>query len=287
MTKRKEKKFITKEISEQVFEIKTPDEKLYDDFMSEYSPDDFQFAGSEFRPGSRVTCPFGLTNGYKMIDGQMVWGYVRIHAGIDQADAETRRFSWGNVRDIVISPFNANRTEIIVYGDTSYGTLNRMYMDKYGFELRVAHMNPKQDVRKGNEKGPMLKWSHGMFKSKKPFDMSWTLGSAGTLGFSSGAHTHSEVKSLDETCEVLDILLEKKFGDKSITEYTKGEVFNLFRKQKMYKEATDQVILNDYNALRKGKKVVFLNRYKCQYIDWDNSIKTRYSITHLFNDFTN
>lgn len=256
---------------------------LYRKFLGEYDNGKLEFPDLQFRKGASFTCDFGLENGFKYINGSMEWGYVRIHQGTDRARGGTEEFSWGTVEDVVRNPFYANRTRFIDYGDKSYGTLISLYNDEYGFEFRIAHMNPDTKNRKGNEKGSIIPWTLKQIKKGKPLDRNIVLGSAGTYGASSGAHTHTEIKSIDEECEVLELLLLEKFGEEANKEYTNEEVIELFRKQKKYKKEKERVIFSDYKDLRKERSVLFLNKYKCQYVDWNGKVRTRYCTKQLFN----
>jgi hypothetical protein len=208
----------------------------------------------------------------------MEWGYVRLHPGVDRARCETH----AGVPDAVVVPFDAARSNIVEYGDTSYGTLTSLFVDAYQFEFRIGHMNPDQNKRKANEQGPILEWSYERLKRKKSFMRNWILGSAGSLGFSSGAHTHTEVKSYDDSAEVLDILLTEKYGKDTEKDYDLDQVIAEYRKHEHYKNASADLILDDYNELRKKKRVILLNQYKYQYVDYDNKVRTRYSTEYLF-----
>jgi hypothetical protein len=265
--------------------LKKVDYANYKKFLELYDPKgDKSFSKLQFRAGAPITCPFGLSEGFKHNDkGEMEWGYVRLHAGEDRARGGSFQFSWGTVDDIVYCPFDANRSEIIEYGNEGYGTLIRLYLDEFGFEFRVGHMNPDQKVRKGNEKGPIIPWSLDRLKKGKSFQRGWCLGSAGTKGASSGAHTHAELKSLDDTAPILDRLLFDMYGKAADTDYSDQEIVAAYRAQIHYKEASEEKILADFAVLKKEKKVIVLNQYKCQYVDWDNSVKTRYSPSMLFN----
>lgn len=266
-----------------IVKAKSEDRILYEKFIKEYDSGDLKFNNTSYRKGGKCTGDFGISEGFKYIDGKMVWGYVRFHTGVDRAGGGTQVFDWGTVEDIVKVPFNFNRSAFYEYGDKSYGTLTILMNDEYGFEMRIAHLNPDQNKRKGNEKGPMLKWSLDRVKKRKEMLQGYVLGSAGTWGASTGAHTHTEFKSADESCEVFDILLQEKFGDAVLKEYSTSDVITEYRKYKNYKDEKESIILKDYSELRKEKKVIFFNKYKCQYVDWDDTIKTRYSSDLLFN----
>lgn len=273
------------DISHFIVGLVEEDHKLFKEFIKEYNPsNDLKFDEILFRRGAQVTGVFGLDNGFKRDEkGQMSWGYVRDHTGVDRAGGGSRKTDGQLIQDVVEVPFNFNRSSIVEYGDTSYGTLISLFNDKYQFEFRIAHMNPDQKKRKGNEKGPIIKWSLDRLKRKQSFGQNWVLGSAGTIGDSSGAHTHTEIKSLDESCEVFEILLFELFNEDGLREYSSDEVIELYRLQSKYKNAPSDIILKDFNLLRKEKKIIFMNKYKTQYVDWDNKVKTRYASNLLFN----
>lgn len=257
---------------------------LFEKFLSEYDPEGkLEFNDVQFRKGAVITESFGLQNGYKMIDNKMEWGYVRLHAGIDRARGGTEVFDWGTVEDIVRVPFNANRSAIYEYGDVSYGTLIILFNDEYDFEFRIAHMNPDTERREHNEKGPLIPWSYGRLKKGQHFERNWVLGSAGSWGASTGAHTHTEIKSAGPKNEIFELILEEKYGTEGTRDYSSDEVIEAYRRQNKYRTSTSERILRDYAQLREDKKVIILNPHKCQYTDWDGKIRTRYSTESLFN----
>lgn len=255
--------------------VKEEDHALYDQFMAEYGDDNFKFENTQFRKGARITCEFGIANGYRMEDGKMEWGYVRLHTGVDRAGGGSQSFSWSDspIRDIVKSPFDFNRSNFIHYGDRGYGTLVQLFNDKYGFEMRIAHMAPNDFV----------KWTLNRVKNKKSIGKNYVLGSAGTYGASSGEHTHTEFLSIDEACETFEILLEEKYGDKVHKEYTPSEVVKLYRKYKHFEDASEREILKDWEEVKKKRKSYFANKYMYRYVDWKGRNRTRYSSELLFN----
>lgn len=253
---------------------------LYKKFIKEYDVNNnLGFDSLQFRPAAAFTCDFGLSNGFKIINGKMEWGYVRAHQGVDRARAATRN----GIEDVVINPFYANRSRYIDYGDRSYGTLISLYNDEYEFEFRIAHMNPDQKQRKHNEKGSILPTVLNDVKNRKSIERNKILGSAGSYGASSGAHTHTEIKSINEECDVCELIILEKYGSSGLKEFNDNEVIRLYREQRNYRNAGEEMILLDYQELRKDRKILFLNEHKCQYVDWDNTIKTRYNTRTLFN----
>lgn len=272
--------------------IKSKDVQLFESFVNEYDDGSYKFNSVPFRPGAVFTGQFGISEGYRYyVKGtnrlwdnsqpvskrEMRWGYARPHMGVDRARANSYTMkSNETVNDVVKSPFNFNRSQIIDYGDYSYGTLTSLFNDKYQFEFRIAHMNPKKDI---------LKWSLNRLKVKGSFEQGWILGNAGTYGYSSGAHTHTEVKSYDETCEVFDILLEGIHGEKTNKEYSTSQIVKEYKKYQHFTNASTKEILEDWGAWKKKKKIIFANQYKITRIDPidGKSLKTWYSTYHLFN----
>lgn len=266
---------IPEDVSHPQVVIKERDRNLYDQFMAEYGDEDFKFANLQFRKGAAITCEFGIAEGFRMNNGRMEWGYVRLHTGVDRANGGSEIFSWSDspIRDIVKSPFDFNRSHFIDYGDRSYGTLSQLFNDKYGFEMRIAHMAPSDFVQ----------WTLNRIKQGGSVGRNYVLGSAGTYGASSGEHTHTEFLSTDEACEPFEILLEEKYGDKVHKEFTPNEVLRLYRKYKHFKEASDREILRDWEELKKERKAYFVNKYMYRYVDWRGRNRTRYSSQLLFN----
>lgn len=271
--------------------IKSPDRELYEKFILEYDNDSLKFDNVPYRPGAKMTCEFGISAGYKyFVKGtnrlwdssmpiekrEMRWGYVRPHMGVDRAGAPAYTLKNGGiVQDPVIVPFNFNRTGIIDYGDYGYGSLILLHNDEYQFSMFIAHMDPKKDF---------LEWSLNRLKNGQSMDQGWVLGSAGTYGYSSGDHTHTEFKSHDETCEVFDILLEEKFGEKANKEYTTANIVKEYRKQHHYKDATERVIVEDWEAWKRKKKIIFANPYKFTRVDpLNGQVRSWYSSYLLFN----
>lgn len=246
------------------------DHRKFEKFMSEYDDGTMNFPDLNYRKGARNTCDFGLAEGYRMQNGKMVWGYVRLHSGTDRAGGA----EYKGIKDIVMCPFNFQRSHIIDYGDKGYGSLIMLFQDEYDFEFRIAHMHPQYDI---------IRWSLGELKAGRPFKRDWFFGKSGNYGASSGAHTHTEILSRDERCEVLEILLEEKFGDKILKEYTTGQILNFYRKQPKFQNASDRVILDDWTQIKEIKKVHFANKYLYRYTDWRGNLRTRYSTKLLFN----
>jgi hypothetical protein len=255
--------------------IKNNDYQLYENFMDEYNPTkDFKFSELGFRKGARNTCPFGISEGFKYINGKMVWGYVRLHTGVDRAGGGTYK----DIPDIVQIPFDFDKSRIYEYKDkngkwTGYGTLISLINTKYQFEMRIAHMDPLNDI---------IPWSYDRLKKGLSFKRGWLLGSAGTCGDSSGAHTHTEFLSLDDSCEVFDILLEEQYRDKSLVEYTKNDILKEYRKYKYFKNSSDREILKDWEAVKAYRGAMFVNKYKYKYQISNGTKFTRYASNLLF-----
>lgn len=271
---------------------KSQDKQLFDKFVSIYDDGSLKFESCTFRPGARLTCGFGIAAGYRYyVKGtnrlwessmpiekrEMRWGYVRPHMGVDRAGASayTMKSDGSVINDVVRVPFNFNRSLIVDYGDYGYGTLISLINEEFAFEFRIAHMDPRTDI---------LPWSFNHLKKQGRWEQGWVLGSAGTYGYSSGAHTHTEVKSFDEECEVFDILLKELYGDKGVKEYSQPQIIKQYKEQEHFKNASTREILEDWESWKKKKKIIFSNSYKTTRVDpIDGKIRSWYSSYHLFN----
>jgi len=259
--------------------IKSNDHTLYDKFIFEYDDGSLKFNNLDYRRGAKNTCKFGISNGFKKDRrGNLEWGWVRLHTGDDRANGGHKILTDGTrVDDVVISPFNFQRTNMIDYGNTSYGTLISLWQDEYQFEMRIAHLDPRPQSR------DFTPFAWERIGKKMSYGRDWAIGKTGTYGDSTGAHTHTEFKSQDEKCEVFEILLEEKFGDKALKEYTPSEVIREFKKYEKFSNASNSFILKEWQEVKKHRGAFFVNKYMYRYIDFDGSRKTRYSGNYLFN----
>lgn len=246
------------------------DDSKYKKFLKEYDAgNDLKFNGISFRKGAENTCAFGLSEGYRIIKGEFVWDSVRIHTGVDRAGGGTIN----NLKDVVISPFNFNRSEIVEYGDKSYGSLIILYNDEYDFCIRIAHMNPKKDI---------VPWSLEQFKKRKSFKQNWYIGSAGNYGDSDGNHTHTEILSLSAASETLEQILFNKYGKAVLKEYSPEEIISYYRKRAFFTKKTEREIMEHWNNLKVEKSILFINDYLFRRIVNGKHV-TYYNSWALFN----
>lgn len=246
-----------------------------DDFLKEYSPYDLNFNKVDYRRGARITCHFALEEGYTVQkNGELEFDTVRIHTGIDRSGI------YGNqgqrVENIVVCPFNFNRSSRIYYGPkTSYGNLIQLFNDDFGFEMRIAHMDPANDIV------PSIKEK---IDNHKGINRNEVLGRAGNFGISGGLHTHTEFLSINDTCKVFDDLLFKKFGEVIFQEYSKIEILKVYQNKKLWIGKTAQDIFDHYEKLKLERGIISMSKYKYQYKEaGTNNIRTRYSSELLFN----
>jgi len=217
-----------------------------------------------FRKGAPYTAYFGIEDGW---GENMEPGYIRIHQGVDRARGGTVEHGGKTIDDIVICPFNFDESAFWDLGNKSYGSLIFLTSRKYQFDLRIAHCHPTKDV---------IPWALKQFKAGKPYKQNWLIGSAGNYGYSTGAHTHTELVSHDEASEVLELLLLEQHGEKIWREYTDDEVVAEYRKRPKYKGFTDGQILEDWVNQKRRRGVFFVNPFKsCFY--WKGKPFTRYS----------
>jgi len=143
--------------------------------------------------------------------------------------------------------------------------------NKYGFSLRIAHMYPK-DIRILED-----------LKNKSPIKKNTIIGSAGDNGVGEGAHSHTEVLSIDEKCRMLEKLLELKFDDFD-KEYSDEYIYNFYKNQDKFKDESEAGIFEDWKKVKNDRGAFFVNKYLYRYKDYNlNKIKTRYSSELLWN----
>lgn len=248
------------------------DHAVLDEFLKEYdAKSDLTFATVNYRKGARSTCAFGLSEGYVLEkDGKtMDWGYVRVHAGVDRAGGG----QLGQIKDVVMAPFNFEASAFQDYKGVSFGTLVTLISRKYSFEFRIGHMHPQKNIV------PMILQQ---LKAGAPISRDWLVGTAGTYGYSSGNHTHTEVKSTGTDCEVLEILLEEKFGNAILREYTSDDVVAFYKTQKAFMNKSPDVCLKDWAQQKKSFQIVFMNRYLFRRVYFDGKVHTWYNTWELF-----
>jgi murein DD-endopeptidase MepM/ murein hydrolase activator NlpD len=251
--------------------ITQADKALLKSFLEDHN----NFDEFHYRKGARYTAYFGIARGW---GENMVDGYVRIHQGVDRAGGGSITNAGKTINDIVMSPMHFDATGFIDYGNRSYGSLVFLTSNKYQFDFRIAHMNPETDI---------IPWSLQQFKLKKPFKQNWYIGSAGTYGYSTGAHTHTEIISHDEACEVMELMLLERHGEVIYKEYSDEEIVAFYRKQaKTYPKTspyvnwTDGEILNDWLNIKRKKGIFFLSKYKCCFF-YNNKPYTRYATNEI------
>jgi len=244
-------------------------------FLEEYNTT-LDFNNINYRKGARITSPFGLTQGYRIINNKYIWDSIRIHAGVDRSGHYNTR--GGKLKEnIVITPFDFNRVEFHDYGlQHVYGSLIRLFNDKYQFEMRIIHMNPKDFSKEFKD----------IILKNKSIKRNTIIGPAGNYGSASdGAHTHTEFVSLKNTCPLFDSILESQFGLIIKKDYTDIEIFEVYKNASYFKDALPEKVLEHYNELKKVRKIIgTFNRFKYIYRDWFlGSVATRYSSELLFN----
>jgi murein DD-endopeptidase MepM/ murein hydrolase activator NlpD len=232
-----------------------------------------------YRKGAAFTGDFGLTEGW---GANFTPGYVRIHTGVDRAHGGTVAYNNTTVNDIVICPFNFDTSDFLIFGPTeSYGSMVILISKKYGFDFRIAHMNPDKDI---------IPWSLQQFKSHQLFKQGWLIGSAGTYGYSTGAHTHTEMISLGEHCDIFEQLLKQQYGEEANKEYTDDDILDGYRKQAAanpktspYVSWSDDQIRADWVNQKKARNAMFINKYKSIFYWSAGEYHTRYASNLLFS----
>lgn len=240
--------------------------RLYSEFLERYDSGNLEFNNLQYRAGSPITTHFSLSKGYRYEDGKWYWDTVRIHTGVDRGAGK------------VISPFDFNRSYIYDWGpEHDYGSMIRLINDTYEFEMRIAHMNPQEDI----EPEVLQK-----LKNEEPILRNTYLGLAGNYGKSDGNHTHTEVVSTKENCPIFNKLLHQKYGQDVFNNYEDDYILSFYSKQDYWKDKPTDEIFEHYDHLKNKYRISgLINQYQFQFKDWfyDMQIRTRYSSELLFN----
>jgi murein DD-endopeptidase MepM/ murein hydrolase activator NlpD len=243
-------------------------EEVVNNLIKKYDDGSLNFNSVNFRKGAVITAHFGLEEGFEVLDNnELEWGHARIHSGVDRAHGRT----FQGVDDVIMSPFDFETSRFEDYNGKVYGTLVVLVSKTYDFEFRIAHMFPKDILI-------MEK-----LKNNKSIPRNTVIGKTGNYGVGSGAHTHTEVKSLNEKNEILESLLEKKFGEKVYSEYSPNEIIDFYRGLSRFEKANSDLIFLDFEKQKEKRRCFFANKYLYRYIDFDGTKKTRYSTELLWN----
>ena len=245
------------------------EDELLKEFLSYYDVNNnLGFDKVNYRKGASITASFGLSEGFEVLpNGSLEWGHVRIHTGVDRAHGR----NLNEVKDVVMAPFDFESSRFEDYKGEIYGTLVILISEKFGFEFRIAHMFP--------EKILIL----DKLKNKKPITRDTVIGPTGGYGIGSGYHTHTEIKSLEESSPILEMLLEKKFENDIYKEFNGNEILKFYGEQEKFENATPEEIFTDFKKQKEIRRCYFANQYLYRYIDFDGTKKTRYSSELLFN----
>lgn len=244
------------------------------EFLKEYDTENLEFNKLKYRQGARISCSFGLSEGYKFINDKFYWGYVRIHSGVDRSGIFNIRSE--QIDNVVYAPFNFERSEINDYGPTHvYGSLIRLFSDKHEFEMRIVHMNPKEIPA-----SVLYKLQNGM-----PIERDTLIGKSGNYGKSDGEHTHTEFVSYQLNNEIFDEILYEKYSSAIELSYQIGELLEFYSNQPAFRNASKQKITEDFDAQKLKRNISdLINKYKYRYRDWFyGKTVSRYSSEHLFN----
>lgn len=234
-------------------------------FLEKYDKNNnLQFDDCRFRPSATFTTGFGLDNTFKTL---------RVHLGVD------RGYSSKSIYDI-FAPFDFENVRYVnPYGN--YGALLFLPVKDFDFELRVAHLEPKDfdDALRG----ALLR------KEKIEIRKDSFIGQAGNYGLSSGteivvgkkgAHTHTEIVSKDKTSLLLDSILDKKI-EKNVLQrpYTEIDI----ERYALSVGANPKKFVDKYYQELMDRKIIFLNQYKCIRKDYDTQReRTFYNSRQLF-----
>lgn len=250
--------------------------KEYKDFVEQCGG--LNFDTVSYRHGALTTCEFGLVERYKVIEDRTVWGYPGIHSGIDRGRFNSKG---GEIRKITV-PFDFTRGGLIE-NDKLYGT-QVLFYHKFGFRMFIAHMYPDEILIKDR------------LSSGLPLYKDTPLGDAGSAGFSTGRHTHTEIEAWGENwtegCEFLEQVLLEKYGDAVNYSFTDDKIYERYMEiandksetgvGSIISKWTKRQIMEDYTSMLKQKAVVFINDYKIKKLSSNGRVSTFYSSNKLF-----
>lgn len=242
------------------------------EFIKEYKVN-FSHVGNNqivFFPGHEFTSPFGLTQGYRIINGipqiNGKWDSMYIHVGVDRS---------ARGKNLIYAPFDSTKTDFIDFGGKDYGTLVRLINENYGFEVRLAHMSPS-DIPLN-----LLK----ALENNKPLPRGTIIGKAGNYGTGTAAHLHTEIVSLDSSCVVLDDIIEGYYEEEGQLNYSDDYVINFAKSTTHLGKWSNEMILAYWRAELKRRHVIEgkINDYRYHYFDvLTQRNATRYSSQKLF-----
>lgn len=223
---------------------------LLNRFLAKYGG--LEFSNVKYRPGAKFTCDFGFDS---------VFNKFRFHNAIDRGN-----FGPEPEKNPIYAPFDSYVTWIPDV--QSFGSLLILATD-YDFEVRIAHMDTIastiQDLPTAS------KVSAGTY-----------LGAAGTKGYSTGVHTHTEIVSTaGVTNELLDEVLELKFGDAYCTYFTTKDAVEYIQKNNLVLE--DQTAEELWETYKKARGILSCNNYLCIRTDYrSGETRTFYNSKALF-----
>ena len=218
-------------------------------FLQQYGG--LEFTNVTFRPGAPFTVGFGFDKTFNAF---------RLHNAIDRGnlgkDPEKNR---------IYAPFD-NYATWQPEADGGFGSMLTLTTE-FGFEVRIMHMEDvAAPIKNSNARN-----AAGAF-----------LGSAGNKGLSTGIHTHVEVISLRETCELLNSILSDKFSDAVIRKfYTEQDAIDYILKHGLTEDAADPAA--GWRREIAKRRIRSINQYCCIRNDYkDGKLKTFYNSQALF-----
>lgn len=221
-----------------------------DHWISRYGLGGTAFAGVCYRPGAMLTEPFGLGNGYRLVNGLPQFGWARIHTGCDRTH--------GRSGDGVFVPLPCDASAIVDYQGQGYGSLIRLISQEWGYEIRIAHMHPVEDV---------LPEVREILELRRAVPIGTRLGRAGRYGLGTGRHTHTELVAWGAGADMMLDLAERLFKKQAFVEETDAEVLAIYRGLEHWKPATDEACLEDYRAQRAHRGIEWSSRLRHTYTD--------------------
>ena len=219
-----------------------------EEFLKKYGG--LNFDNVKFRPGVAFTTAFGLDNTFEAF---------RIHNAVDRGNNGTEP-----TKNPIYCPFDAVPEWHAEYSG-GFGSLLRL-KTPYGFEIRIMHMNDVEPIAKGKELIPA-----GTF-----------IGYAGNKGVGTNTHTHVEVVSDENTCELLDsILLDKHAAVTVHRETTLRDAIAYIHNKELKQDYDAPAAAWNREITKRGIRALY--SFHCYRVDYHTGkLKTFYSSQALF-----
>lgn len=189
------------------------------------------------------TSVFGLTERHR--NGE--WGWPGIHIGVDRGPV-----GFGEPTGGIWSPLYFSSSKFEDWHGKVYGTLIKL-KHVAGFEVCIAHCDREEIAVL-----PRLMQGLGI-------GLGELIGVAGSNGVSYGKnarHTHTEIRSYGDRCQVLEDVLAMRYGEAVQHGLTERQILHEYHASHRTRDWGRHRCLEDYGTMIQQWGIVFINEYK-------------------------